>query len=256
MSAAVTAEVGRRPHLRARRLRACLAATAIIAAVAVSSFEAGRGIGSSLALLVGSTAVGGNTLTAGTWVVPTVTWFVHNRPTPPTGNTTAQVGLTMNDTVPTATILYNYDTNADSSPGRRLLVAGSGPNETNTAYYTSWSSAPLDAPRSVSGTASLTLYSATRNFTRNRAGSLIAYLRDYDPGTGMYVEIANGTLTRPNWQGGSTTWVARTISIPVAGYTVPLGHRIEVKVEATSAASMSMWIAYDTMTRPSWFVLP
>jgi hypothetical protein len=243
--------VGRGPALRTAAVAIVLAA-----AVAASGFAAGRGVVSSLALLTSGASTGGNVLTAGTWVVPTLTWYLHNRPTPPTGNTTAQMGMAMDTTAPTTATLYNYDTNADASAGRSLLVSGSGAGETNTAYATSWLSAPLAAARFMSGTATVSMFSATANFTRNRAGGLVAYLRDYDPGTGTYRELGSGTLNQANWQGGSTTWVARSIPIAIAATTVAIGHRLELKVEASSASSLTMWIAYDTTTRLSLVVVP
>ncbi len=239
--------------VRGRRPLAVL----VLALVLVgSSFVAGRGIGSSVALLTAAAQAGGNALTAGTCVLPGVTWYLHNNPTPPVGNTTVQANLGMNTAAPTAVTLYNYDTNADSAAGRRLVRSGSGPSEANLARYASWRSPALAGARSIYGTASLAMRSAVQGFATGRAGSLRAYLRDYDPSAGTYVEIANGTTTAANWQAGSPTWVIRTVSIAVAGYTVPAGHQVEVKVMTTSAAYTNMWIAYDASAYPSSLTLP
>ena len=238
------------------RARRPLAVLALALALVGSSFVAGRGIGSSLALLTAATQAGGNAFTAGTWVLPGVTWYLHNNPTPPVGNTTVQANLGMNTAAPTAAILYNYDTNADSAAGRRLVKSGSGPSETNLARYASWRSPVLAGARSISGTASFAMWSAVANFATGRAGSLRAYLRDYNPSTGTYVEIASGTTTAADWQAGSPTWVFATVSIAVAGYTVPAGHQVEVKVMTTSAAYANMWIAYDMSAYASSLTLP
>ncbi len=47
-------------------------------------------------------------------------YFMHNNPTPPTGDTSSQVSLPLNTTSPIAT-LYNYDQDRDAFAG--LLIA-------------------------------------------------------------------------------------------------------------------------------------
>lgn len=240
---------GSSPHTRA-------AAALLAVAVIVAGFAAGRGIGMSAALLVSSAQTGGNVLTAGTWVVPSLPWTLHNNPTPPVGNTTAQSNLAMDENPATATTLYNYDTNFDNRPGRRLLRFGSGPGETALSRYAAWRSPVLATARAIDGYVSILLWSAVANFRLNRAGSIVAYLRDLDPATSTYVEIGSATRTSSDWQAGQATWIPAGISIPVVGYTVPAGHRIELKVEVTSAAYTNMWIAYDTVSYASSILLP
>jgi hypothetical protein len=240
-----------RPGAQARA-----AVALVVAGVLATAFVAGRGIGASAALFVSSAQNTDSVLTAGTWVVPSITWTLHNNPTPPVGNTTAQANLTMDENPAAAATLYNYDTNADSSPGRRLQRVGTGPGETVLARYAAWRSPVLTTARVIKGTVAVQLWSAVANFQLNAAGSIVAYLRDYNPATGTYVEISSATRTSANWQGGQPTWIPAGISIPVVNYSVPLGHRVELKVEATSSASANMWIAYDTMSYPSSVTLP
>ena len=228
----------------------------VVLALVMTSFAAGRGIAPSLALLVSSARSDGNAFTAGTWVLPPVTWYLHNNPTPPSGNTSAQSNLGMDTTIPAGLTLYNYDVGADTALGRRLQKSGSGPTETNLLRYANWLSPVLPGARAIAGTVTLSMWSGVQSFSTGRAGALRAYLRDYDPATGTYVEIANGTTTAANWQAGSNTWVPATVSIAVAGYTVKAGHRIEVKVMTTSSAYANMWIAYDTQSYASSLSLP
>ncbi len=243
--------VRRRPSPRRR-----LAGAALVAVLLAVSFGAGRGIGSSAALFVSSAQTGGNVLTAGTWVVPSVTWYLHNRPTPPVGNTTAQGNLAMDENPAIAGTLYNYDTNADSSPGRRLQKTGTGPGDTTLARYANWRSPVLTTARVINGNVTVLLWSAVASFQLNRAGSIVAYLRDYNPATTTYAEIANVTRTNGNWQGGQSTWIPAAFSIAVSNYTVPAGHSVELKVEATASAFTNMWIAYDTTSYASTITLP
>lgn len=240
-----------RPRPRPRAVVALLTA-----AVIVTAFAAGRGIGVSAALLVSSAQNGGNVLTAGTWVVPSLTWVLHNNPTPPVGNTTAQASMAMDENPAIASTLYNYDTNADSSPGRRLQKTGTGPGDATLARYAAWRSPVLTTARLINGNVSVLLWSAVQTFQLARAGSIVAYLRDFNPATGTYAEISNATRTNSNWQGGQSTWIPAGIGIPVVSYTVPAGHRIELKVEATASAFTNMWIAYDTVSYESSITLP
>lgn len=236
--------------------RSRVMAALVVAGVIAAAFGAGRGVGASAALFVSSAQTRGNVLTAGTWVVPSVTWTLHNRPTPPVGNTSAQGNLTMDENPPIASTLYNYDTNADSSPGRRLLKSGMGPGDTTLSRYANWRSPVLTTARLINGNVTVLLWSAVQTFQLSRAGSIVAYLRDYNPATGTYVEISSATRTNANWQGGQPSWIPAGIAIPVVSYTVPFGHQVELKVETTSSAFTNMWIAYDTTSYASSLTLP
>ncbi len=61
-------------------------------------------------------------------------YYLHNNPTPPVGNTVSQVDLPMDTSAPTATTLYNYDTNRDSDPGRRLVLTADPLTTTNNDH--------------------------------------------------------------------------------------------------------------------------
>lgn len=207
--------------------------------------------GVSNASYLDSAAVGSNAFQAGQWY-----FYLHNRPTPPIANTAAQANLGMDTTAPTAATLYNYDTNVDAQPGRRLRRAGSGPGESNLQRYANWQTGAFTGARTIAGNVRVDLWCAVVNFTLAQTGSIAAYLRDYDPGTGTYTEIANATLTQANWQAGSGTWVFRQISIPSVSYTMPAGHQLELKLITTTSAWSHMWVAYDTTAYPSALLVP
>jgi hypothetical protein len=232
-----------------------LALVALVAVLAPAGFLAGRGAGSSLALLVASASSGGNVLASGTWALP-VTWYLHNQPTPPNGPTVATEPLQMDDASPTVTTLYNYDLGVDAAPGRAIARGGSGPRETAIGSYVGWRSQKLTAARRIAGNVMVALWTATMNFRGGRTGSLTVYLRDVDAATGGAVEIGQTTLTVPNWQRGSSTWVLMVFDLAVAGVVVPAGHVIELKVEAGTASATTMWVAYDTTGYASSLTLP
>ncbi len=177
--------------------------------------------------------------------------YLHNSPSPPTADTTSQPNLPMDIYPGTAAVLYNYDQDRDSSPGRVILHGGSGAAETDLAKYQNWQmtvSQDLNLNRSVTAV----LWSATNNFDRNARGVVTAYLRDL---TSPF-EIASGTLDLNPWQQGSSTWVERKIRLTIPGdnSTVLAGHVLELKVIAGGASS-DMWFAYDTSLYPSRLIL-
>ena len=189
---------------------------------------------------------------------PTGIWcgavYLHNNPTPPTADTTSQTGLPLDKLAPTATTLYNYDVNRDSSPGRLILKDGTGATESNTRKYQDWRTTSLTADLTIDGTVTVTLLSGMKDFGLSQAGSVTVFLRDFDGSS--YVEIGNGTLTDADWQGGSSTWVEQTISIADVDYTIPSGNYLEVKLIVTSSSADDMWFAYDTVEYGSRVALP
>ena len=66
--------------------------------------------------------------------------------------------------------------------------------------------------------------------------------------TEAYTEIGNGTVFKADWQGGSSTFVQATITIPGLNYTVSAGNSLEVKLIVTDNSEKDMWFAYDTVS--------
>ena len=218
-----------------RRFRPILVVVLALAAVTMQ-------VGTSLALFNRPVALGANTVTSGTWA-----YYLHNNPTPPTANTTAQYNLTMTTVKPTATTLFIYDTNNANRAGRGITRNNPPSAGLATAYrYVNWRTPALATPLALTGTVTVDLWSATNTGTANRNGSLIAYLRDYNPTAGTYVEIANATYTGAYAVG--RTYYERPILVAVSPvYTLVAGHMLEVKIESPTATSQNnMLVAYDT----------
>jgi hypothetical protein len=202
------------------------------------------GTGSALARFVVSASVGGNTFTAGTWA-----YYLHNNPTPPVGNTRAQIDLPMNATVPTAATLFRYSTNCAAQPGRRLQRAAPSPTQATVCRYVNWRTAALGTALRLSGAITVDIWSATDNNNHGRTGGIVAYLRDYNGAT--YTEIANGSY----WQTYAVTRTFYHLPITVTvttPYTLAVGHQLELKLVATNAYQSNMLVAYDTTTYPSF----
>ena len=252
-----------------------------VAGYEVRSYDASTGVpravGAACAGIVASTSCTETNVPSGSWrysvvprqqawagaasplsdpVVAVGGYFLHDNPTPPTGDTTSQVNLSFSLTAPTATTLYNYDTNRDALPGRLVARSSNGAGESDPNKYQNWRGAVLSTGVVLSGTSTVTLWSAMENFDVSKVGEVGAYLRDFNPSTSTYVELANATLTLDPWQGGSGTWVSRTIDITVPASAVAAGHQIELKLVATTGAGADMWFAYDTSAYPSSVTLP
>jgi hypothetical protein len=180
-------------------------------------------------------------------------WYLHNYPMPPKGNTNLQLNLPLDQKNPTATTLYNYDTNVDGLPGRTILRGGSGASESDSRRYQNWLSAPLGSSAMIDGNVAVTFYTAMKNMTQGQ-GSVTVFLRDYDGAS--YRELCQGTLTQSNWQGSTRTWLRKTLSINCGSQTIPAGHRVEVKFIVAGSTVTDMLFGYDTTAHPSSVEFP
>ena len=66
--------------------------------------------------------------------------YLHNNPTPPTGDTNAQADLPLNYVIPSATVLYDYDADlgGHAGPGRLIELSGGSADESNLDDYQNW----------------------------------------------------------------------------------------------------------------------
>ena len=64
--------------------------------------------------------------------------YLHNYPTPPVGDTDAQADLPLSYTIPTATVLYNYDADNDAFPGRTVKKDSADVTQTDLTKYQNW----------------------------------------------------------------------------------------------------------------------
>lgn len=232
---------------RHRALSALSVGVALLVAVSVASPPR-----ASQAVFIDSAGVGTNTFSSGEWAV----YYLHDNPTPPTADTNSQANLPMNTTAPSATTLFNYDRDRDSFAGRYIGKGGIGTAEADLGKYQNWRTSTLASQLLIDGTVQFEFWSAIKDFTKGKAGSVRVFLRDFDPGTSTYTAVGNGALDSPNWQAGSGTWVQRTISIPVSNYTLQAGRQLEIKLLVGDSAGDDMWFAYDTATYRSRLVLP
>jgi hypothetical protein len=241
------AEAPPRPSAARRRLAAVLAAGLLVGAAVVGL----AGAHVVLARLTDVAAVTGNTCATGSWATAT-TWYLHNNPTPPTGNTTARFNLALDATAPTATTLYNYDTDCDNRAGRSIKRNTGLVTEAGSCRYATWRSSALAAARTINGTATLTVW-ARKASSGGGDPTLRAHLRVFDPGTSTYTELgsADATVSR----NANQSWAQTDLTWSLAGVTVPAGRQVEVKIVATGG-NRNAEVAYDTTAYPSSLALP
>ena len=179
--------------------------------------------------------------------------YLHNNPSPPTADTTASQGLPLDTIGPTATTLYNYDTDRDGDVGRLLQKGGVGAGESDSTKYVSWQSGVLPDGKCFLGDVTVDLWSAMKDFN-DVSGDLTVYLRDYNGSA--YTEIGNATLSDATWQDGSTSWVEKTLTVAGLDYAIVAGNELEVKLILDVGAGDDMWLAYDTTTYASTITVP
>ena len=177
------------------------------------------------------------------------TWYLHNNPTPPTANTASQAVLSTDWNSPTATTLYNYDTDRDGDSGLGVSKGGSGASETDATKMQVWRTAAMGDGGCLVGSVTVTLWAAIKDYSQSVAGEVFVYLRDYNGSS--HTEIGNGSVVQANWQGGSGSFVQAATTILGLDYTIPAGNMLEVKVIVGDSSGDTMWFAYDTTAYPT-----
>ncbi|MFC1951011.1 hypothetical protein ACFLXN_01205 [Chloroflexota bacterium] len=129
----------------------------------------------------------------------TLSFFWHNNPTPPTGDTLRQHPLPLDTTPPTAETLYNYDALTDNDPGILIKKGGSGPDENHALKMQEWITTPFAEPLLVDGKVGLLFWWGMKNFKTTFTAAGRFYLRDYDPVAMTYTEIGEITHVETEW---------------------------------------------------------
>ena len=190
---------------------------------------------------------------------PSIRYYLHDSPTPPTAHGDSQAVLTADTTAPVATTLFNYDQNRDSASGLLLAIADGdlGAFQTDSAKIQKWRTPILDSPLVITGDVLIDMWTGTIDFAQNVAGVVTMYIRDFDPNNpDSHIEMGSRDVSDADWQGGSTTFVEKTITISDVNYTVIEDHMLEIFVVVDDTSNRDMWFAYDTTQRQSVVNVP
>lgn len=172
-------------------------------------------------------------------------YYLHNNPTPPVGDTTAQADLPMDATSTPAFLRYNYDTNVNPSNDVGISVLENGTiSTTNLARYRNWRTDPLSADMHIDGEVEVHLWGGTKDFQVNKSGEVIVYLRSWDGAT--YTSIATATLLVNDWMAGFEDFVPVSLLMSGIDHTVSAGDQLDLRlVVGKNTQTNEMWFMYD-----------
>lgn len=238
------------PRVRATRLTSFGFAIALVAGGLLAAAEARTAVaGFNDAESVPATLSTATSFSA-------TTYYLHNNPTPPVGDTNAQANLAMDASAPTAATLFNYDADNDAAAGRLILRGGAGATESAPTLYQNWRGPAAGLlGQSINGTVIAEFWSGVTNFTPGVPGEVTIFLRDRNTVTGLTSEIGSATVSAADWQGGSSAWVKRTATFNV-NVTLLVGHQLELKLIVGAGSGSDLWFAYDTTLYRSRVRLP
>ena len=145
--------------------------------------------------------------------------------------------------------LPNYDAGRDDDPGLTLEKTDKGVGETDPSKYQIWigPSTGLD----LDGQASLTFWSAMKDFDESEDGEVEAYLLDCATSGDDCKVIDSGSIRLERWSAGSSGWVSRTINFGSVSHSFAPGRSLAVKAVVADDSGDDMWFAYGVATYPS-----
>lgn len=183
-------------------------------------------------------------------------FFLHNNPTPPVGDTVAQADLVMDGSAPTATTLYNYDTNHDSYPGRELrkVKRGGEIDEDDPRRFQDWLSPVFAATATVDGRSTLHISAAAGGFNTDQLVAVTAWIFDYDPVGSSDTLIVSRSVAAIT---SAADWLQLALHFRPTEYEIPAGHRLRLKVQIDGVSlTVDNMIAYDTVEHMSLLSVP
>lgn len=183
-----------------------------------------------------------------------LTYYLHENPWPPLNDTPSSAILPMAPGQPAATTLYNYDTDYDSGPGIVIARGGSNDLESDATRYQAWVSPALTTAYTIDGGISMTLWSATKDFTSGKAGAITIYLRDCSGAACS--TIGSVSYSAPGWQSGSPDWHSFDLAITTGNHTVAANHWLQLKIIVPISSQDDLWFAYDTVNYDAHIHVP
>jgi hypothetical protein len=181
--------------------------------------------------------------------------YLHNYPTPPSGDTNGTRALPMDTAAPTATTLYDYNVDVFSGRSGRYVHRGSanGPGEADLRYMINWVfQVPQDMVLDGSATGGIWV---THKDGCVHTGSFRLWLRTkHNAMTDTGTLIGSGTGAVPPGP-DEPCWNLSGVSIPVST-TIPAGTWLELKLTVDDADRDAAMVAYDTISFASYLDLP
>lgn len=199
---------------------------------------------------------------------PGVTLNLHNKPTPPSGNTTAQSEMAMNLSNVSDIPLYRYSTDLYTYPrltepfeagryiDRKFPSSSATETEADKRYMANWIY-QLPARTTFSGTVEINLWVARAGFDCSGPAHVRAFLRDKKDPTDSPSDVLLATGNAVMVPSGVTTCPFQQITITMAlSATVQKDRFLELKITNPNTTGGAILIAYDTTTYRSTVKLP
>lgn len=183
-----------------------------------------------------------------------LTFYLHENPWPPLGDSTSSPTLPMAADAPVVGTLYNYDTDYDSGPGIVIARGAENAGETNAKKYQSWIGPASAAPYTIDGGVTMTLWSAVKEFQSDKLGAMTVFLRDC--GSSGCTTI--GSVDRPlaAWPSNSPGWHSFDLTIVADARNIAAGHWLELKIIVPNSSEDDLWFAYDTTSYDAHLHVP
>jgi signal peptidase len=159
--------------------------------------------------------------------------------------------LELSASAPTLTTLYNYDVLRDPANPGLLVAKGGGLLDPIVGTTMQRWAMPTRASAVITGNVKARVWTAMKDFSPTKTGSLTAGLYICNPGTNNCTAAGTpATVTsQGSWSGGSTTWVSTDFDL--GSISVPTNRVLQLRVTVGTASSDAMMLAYDTTAYPS-----
>jgi type II secretory pathway pseudopilin PulG len=182
--------------------------------------------------------------------------YLHDNPTPPTGDSTANINMAMNPTAPTATTLYQYSSNYyNGAPGRYVKEGTAGPTTTTNDLISNW---VYQVPEvtNFNGTGEIDLWVALKDFKCDKTLVVNYWVREKNSAnTSAGTILATGAMTWVPSGSEPCNWVNLTTTFAISRI-MPQNRWVELKIAVATSTGTAGLFAYDTTTYQSKLTLP
>lgn len=185
---------------------------------------------------------------------PTRTFYLHNNPTPPTGDTNAQADLPLTSTAPTAAVLPNYAADLDGNTGvtgRFLDKTSAGLNELDLQKHQTWLTDPVGSDLVLIGDSQLAIWAKMKAPNKNIL--LRAFLSECDSSL-TCTHFATGEM---EVLAGASNTDYQELTVPFGGLsrTIDEGNHLLLRVVMVDVPDADQaYLAYDTVDYPARLV--
>lgn len=148
---------------------------------------------------------------------------------------------------PSSGSVKNFDLSRNADPGLTLQTTTDGWTEDASSRHQDFI---FDvAGLHLSGSLTLTIWSALEDFANQDAGAIAAHLLDCNRfGRGCHL-ISETGISRQHWGGDS--WVRDTMAFPAADHEFSDNRSLVLRITVPHSASHDLWIAYDSTITPA-----